>query len=592
MSSTPLNGDILLSILSVCPPKSATSIMATCRFLYHEGAKVLLQQPVALDGSEQYDLALLRFIQAEDLSRCSYVRALRILTDPIAEAVAKILVHIVPRMSNLERLCLRGEQSLKVYPYLLPAFASLRSVKILVVCEVGAQSCELVRTLQSELVIASILFNPTAQFGTDQGQSFATSRHPLHLLRRSASTLRELMCGFWCDAFTETPETLIPLPEVIYPEVRSLILCNNAAPNPIPYIQALPNLTRLRAESNPIIVGAQLGVCRIQRQLNLMLQDLTDDGQALTDSGEPLVWKHIQSYNGPLSDLWALGITFPIPRLSLTDVPGARSPLALTEVLAYARPIHLMLTFEDQPFTAVLRSDFLSALSTEDASGLRSLGLVIDLMAGDVDSNLDVGQTLTGIETVVSGLQLCDLQLVVRDITPPDTASAPFPSPDGGERLAHAHEHAADAIQTASGAAQGVPLPAHTTTQAAETDNRAESFTLAERTLEDFDVHAFVDRLSTSIPTIQNIVVSIGRPRRCGGGLRTGCLGKNNDKAEPTHVYTRGKIFYKELRAAELERAAEQHVTPSWASLSRAWHQGLRGWRDSEVPAVGGANII
>ncbi len=397
-SSTPLNSDILISILSLSLPKAATSIMATCRFLYHEGAKVVLQQPVVLDGSEQRALSLLRFLQAENLSRCSYVRALQIFTDPVPESVAKTLVDIVPRMSNLVRLWLRGEISFVVYPYLLPAFASLRSVKVLMIVDVGARSCEMIRTLQSELVVASILYQWAGQFGTgiSPAQSFIASRHPLQLLQRSASTLQELMCGFWCDAYTETG-ALIPPPEIIYPEVRRLILSKNSALSPIPYIRALPNLTHLNAESHHDVLMeyGQLGISRTQRQKNLMVQSLiASNGNRLTDDGEPPVWKHIKSYVGPVSDLWALGIAFPIPRLSITDVPGVRSPLALTEVLACARPTHLTITFENQPFTSVLQSDALSALRSGGASGLTSLGLVFDLMAGDVDRNLDIGQTL------------------------------------------------------------------------------------------------------------------------------------------------------------------------------------------------------
>ena len=54
--------DTLLAILSLSPPKTATSMMETCRFLYHEGAKVILQQPVHLSRPENEILALLRII--------------------------------------------------------------------------------------------------------------------------------------------------------------------------------------------------------------------------------------------------------------------------------------------------------------------------------------------------------------------------------------------------------------------------------------------------------------------------------------------------------------------------------------------------
>ena len=390
-SSIPLNCDILLSILSISSPKTVTSVMATCHFLYHEGAKFVLQHPVSLDGSERNAISLLRFIQAEDFSRCSYIRTLNIVADPVAETVAKMLADIVPRMSNLVRLYFRGEQSLEAYPYLLPAFASLRSVKTMMIAEARAQSCELLRTLQSELVSATIVFSPAGRL--DGRQLYLASRHPLHLLQRSASTLQELVCGFWSDSHLDS-DTLVSLSGNVYPSVSNLVLYNAIAPSPISYIGAFPNLTHLRAEMKRTIIeeSIQLGVSDAQRRHNLMIQGLFRDH--LSGDEEPFAWQKIQTYIGPLSDLWALGIAFPIPRLILTDVPTVRTPLALTEVLADARPIHLTITFENQPFTNVLNSDLLPALRSDGTLSLRSLALAIDVMAGDVDESLNIDDTL------------------------------------------------------------------------------------------------------------------------------------------------------------------------------------------------------
>ncbi|KAM5543638.1 hypothetical protein V8D89_002889 [Ganoderma adspersum] len=508
-SSTTLNSDILLSILSISTMKAATSIMETCRFLYHEGAKIVLQQPI--------------------------------FTDPVSEAAAKILLEIVPRMSNLVRLSISAEQSFMAYPYLVPAFASLRSIKFLVAINVGAQSCEMVRALQSELVTANIIY-PAGRCG-EPSQFFVPSRHPLQLLQRSASTLQELMCALWSDGYilSRTPEALLAPPAAIYPEVHTLLLRDSRGPSLIPYIQALPNLTRLLADSHHTLIGelARLTIAHANWQLNLMLQTptLNHQGERLPDFDEAdsFAWKHIQSYHGPLADLWALGTTFHIPQLTVSDVPGIRSPLALTEVLAYARPAHLMILFEDQQFTSVLESDFLGVLQSEGASGLRSLRMMFDLMAGDVDENIDVGRAL-----------LTDISLVLRDITPPeDVAPAPIPIPNG-EGPARMHDsELAHATLDMSSAGEMVPSAPSTLAVPAET---LASFTLVERTLEEFDVRDFVHRLSTSIPSIQHVMVAIGRPTRtqCGGLFRSACLGKSDDKdSEESHmrVYTGGKIL-------------------------------------------------
>ncbi|PIL30149.1 hypothetical protein GSI_07727 [Ganoderma sinense ZZ0214-1] len=527
---------------------------------------------------------------------------MQIFTNPLSEAAAKMLANIVPRMSNLERLGLRAERSFVAYPYLVPAFAALQTVKVLIVFEAGSQTCEMIRTLQSELFIASILYDPADQFDPRMDGS-RPARHPLQLLQRSASTLRELTCGFWCDVGTE-PESLLIPPDTIYPEVRTLKLLNNAACSPIPYIYALPNLTHLSSESYLPVAWeyGQLDLSQSQRRVNMLLQRLSlpDD----VEEPGPFVWKDIQSYTGPLSDLWALGTTFPIPRLTLTDAPGLRAPLALTEVLASARPTHLTIAFGDQPLSSVLQSDLLGALRSEGAAGLRTLELGADLMAGDVDRNVDVGQALASIEIVLLGLQLNNIMFILRDITPAEDA------PNGEPRVpAHAttgpgHNHSTPSTSTGNTAQSASSLPA-TAAASAAPENLA-SLTLAERTLEEFDVQVFVRRLSESpsLPTLQNVMVTIGRPRRCGGRLRSACMGRKDDRAPP-NVYTGGKVQYKELRADVERRRADRPLTcrdiptpwPSLASLSRAQYEnstrrggrGVVGLGLGAFPGVGAA---
>ena len=185
----------------------------------------------------------------------------------------------------------------------------------------------------------------------------------------------------------------------------------------------------------------------------------------------------------------------------------------------------------------------------------------------------DLPSSQTLLETVFSGLHLTELQLVIRDITPSGPTGAQSQVPVGEEH------NGSDNALTHSDAAQAAPLhPADDApflTQHDEAVDRA-SFTLAENTLEDFDVHAFVRRLSTSIPTLENAIVSIGRPRRCGGAPRTGCLGERRDVSE-MHIDGVGSSLCEELKALESERISrERGFNSTWASLSRAWQQGLR----------------
>ena len=73
-----------------------------------------------IDASDEKILSLLRFLQAEDLSRCSYVRSLSVLIPTVSEAVANALMALVPRMCKLVDLTVT-ESLFKTDPNLLYA---------------------------------------------------------------------------------------------------------------------------------------------------------------------------------------------------------------------------------------------------------------------------------------------------------------------------------------------------------------------------------------------------------------------------------------------------------------------------------------
>ncbi len=372
MSTTALNIDILLEILSISPPNTATSIMATCRILYHEGAKVVLRSPVDLDGSEEEALARLRFVQAENLSRCPYVRALAIVMRTVPDSVAKILTELVPRMTRLQRLGLAGDQIFESYPHLLPTFASLRSVKTLLVVNAGEQCCEMIRTFQSEVVSAAISFHPI------QAAILSLSMlcHPIVMLKRSAATLQTLSCEFLCNI---NLKLVVSPSQIAYPNLRTLSFTNSIYFNPAPFIRAAPNLAHLIVDRTIVPESGLLSRTDLQRATNLQLQDGSTQ------------WKYLLDFTGRVVDLWMLGLACRIPHLILQDAPAARPSLALTEVLEYARPMHLQISYRDS-LSEVLVTDLLGALRSEGAAGLKRLIVVVDLTAAD--RGLDVGRAL------------------------------------------------------------------------------------------------------------------------------------------------------------------------------------------------------
>ncbi|TBU43423.1 hypothetical protein BD309DRAFT_960688 [Dichomitus squalens] len=531
MSPPVLNHDILLTVMSVSPTSTATSIMATCRDLYHEGAKIVLQHPISLGGPEEKALSLLRFLQAEDLSRCSYVRAFNLIKiDPMPKSVARILVKILPRMSSLERLMIAPEDMLKSYPDLLPAFAAIQSLKQLVMANVGERSIRLIQALQSQLVSATLYFNSNS---SRQNMFMSITSHPVQLLKKSASTLQQLTCGQWVDML---PEPLLTVPNIVYPEMRSLTLAENISPNPIPYIRSFPGLTHLTIESHRTdhLGGAFGDFSCIQRQLNLAMQE--------PDDIVPSSWHHLEHYTGRLVDHWTFGLTCHIHRLTHEDVPGQRAPSALTDVLQSARPSELV-KFHGSPFKDVFTSDFLDALRTEGAAHMKGLIVSIDITAEDRE--IDVARTLTDFETTIVGLRLHHLQCEVRDVglsNSEETPNEPRPAPGAvaGHYVTSLPRSDTSVLVSGSPEAQS---------HACAGSVAEESLCTAERTLVAFDVEAFAHRIISAIPTITGMIISIDTPRQCGGGRRIALLGREEE--EIPELRTGGEIVYRDLSMAD-----------------------------------------
>ncbi|KAM5543645.1 hypothetical protein V8D89_002896 [Ganoderma adspersum] len=492
MTSTPLNNDVLLYILSVSPPKTATSMMETCSFLYHEGAKVILQGLIGLHESEEQSLAVLRFVQAEGLSRCSYVRHLHITRVP--ESVAQLLSDLLPRMTGLDLLSFRGnpEQVFKSYPYLLPIFAGLRSVKTLIFVAGGERCYEMLRTLQSELSFADIFFSTREA----PNLSLAAASHPIFMLQRSASSLTELACSWLVAANTERTFS----PKVVYPNLHALELCDRFPLNPLPFMKAFPNLDHLHVENSfPAWDPANFGILQFNREANLALQPPSKDGT-------PFGWKYLRRYSGPLAELWALGL-------------ATRRPLV--DVLAYSRPECLTITFENHSLTDVLAGGFLAALRSDGASGLSSLAFVIDLISAD--RNLDIGGVLADLGSALSGLKLYDLLFAVRDISLSEDSAGASPAPmPAATATATATADPVHALPEST----TIPSPGLVSTAGSEDDGATplSSLNLAERTLDAFDVVAFVNELWTSIPTLHNVLIGVERPGSRGGSLRVACV--------------------------------------------------------------------
>ena len=83
----------------------------------------------------------------------------------------------------------------------------------------------------------------------------------------------------------------------------------------------------------------------------------------------------------------------------------------------------------------------------------------------------------------------------------------------------------------------------------------------------------FLQRLSTSIPSLQQAMVTVGRPaRQFGTAFRSACLGKSDDKDSEEagmRVYTGGKVLYRERLGKEAELQLQHSRSQPGSALNR-----------------------
>lgn len=128
--SATLNYDVLLNVIALAPHETGTSLMSTCRLLYHEGAKVIIKDPVGLE-TERRLLSFLSFLHAkDDMIRCTYLRRLDLWTLGLSAASAEALVLSLAHMTTLDTLVItHPELTLASHPALPQSLASLHSLK-------------------------------------------------------------------------------------------------------------------------------------------------------------------------------------------------------------------------------------------------------------------------------------------------------------------------------------------------------------------------------------------------------------------------------------------------------------------------------
>ena len=178
----------------------------------------------------------------------------------------------------------------------------------------------------------------------------------------------------------ESEQTLVST--TVFPNVRKLSIdLHHIPPRISPFIRAFPNLTYLHVDTG----------CYAWRYSVEDMQEIhqTNIAQQIGATNSCGTWAHLEHFRGPLYDLYTIGLTFHIPRLTIvsrsdnewrTDV--------LATVLRYARPLHLKL--ESIPGSILGDADggFISMLREGSSANLINLDIRIHFGRGDREEDL------------------------------------------------------------------------------------------------------------------------------------------------------------------------------------------------------------
>ena len=385
-----LTYDTLLHIISVSLNVQDTmQLIATCRVLYHEGPKVALKKVVTIYTEEQL-ASFLKFLRADNSSRCRYLRQLELCGCFLEPDVVQELIDTIPLLTNIEYLGLKeAEDLLELDPALTVAFSAITSLRHIEFTGVQGESYEILSTLQSPLISANVSFLTMCDWGfwdfVDIG--LREAYHPVTVLGKFSLTLEELQCTAWF-----TPSDKI-VPEDVYPNMRKLSIGFHEFPLRIdPFIRAFPNLTHLHVNTD----GSYSEGIRESHDTNVV--------QQLDPVDSCGTWMHLDHFSGCLSDLYAIGLTFHIPHITIMDrLDNGPKTDMLATVLGYARPVRLKLEGITSSMLGDSDRGFISMLQSGSSAHLINLDVCIYF--GEDDREKDLGAVV-----VRSSMPRCNFQ--------------------------------------------------------------------------------------------------------------------------------------------------------------------------------------
>ncbi|KAI0769847.1 hypothetical protein C8Q74DRAFT_1369101 [Fomes fomentarius] len=385
---------------------TVSDVMKTCRVLNHEGTRYLLQSGVRFHSGAQV-LSFLTFIfpklggdVAETIARMRWIKYMSIdLFPPPSEIAARALRFFFQVAStgatlNFTRLHIHhAEKLLSTDEEMKDAIAGLQTIQELVITGAGERTFKLLCGLQSSLTNAEIVADADASRNVP-----VEDRDARQFLSRSMGRLETLSLSSSIVCSLEGPS---------YYAVRMLFLRDIEFPVTGHYTSAFPFLSLLSVEDCSVSYATDEQI-DAHREENILSQ---------TQHGS---WRFLTSCNGPLFDMYILGLTCHVPDVELRQAHNELNPdilhavelnrVMLHAVVADTRPVNLALSTDDAEF--FLGGDFETFADLPEVRALQSLHLRFLPNLPRV-SHLDMWEIMECILQVVSTLPVSAFRLAV-----------------------------------------------------------------------------------------------------------------------------------------------------------------------------------
>ncbi|TBU46910.1 hypothetical protein BD309DRAFT_857216 [Dichomitus squalens] len=305
-------------------------MILTCKSLYNRGPNFLLQHGASITTEDSLR-KLAVFLRVDLYSRCHHLHDLSV--SYLSADTSAFLLDILSHSSRLRTLWLTAPELLFQTHTDLPAtIASLRSLRSLHIIHAHEFTVELLRTLQSDLVSLSVNFlseyGDGSTFWDTTDPSQWCDYHPVPLLQSVASTLVDLHCEVWHSNPGPLYGFTIPTYAQVYPRMRRLTieLCDYSVC--LPFIRGFPGLSYLSVSTDHYDEFKHNGFTdafREHREANIRSQ-----------RNSTTTWQHLEEFSGSLIDLYILGLTCHIARLSLIRPNDARHLELLHDIIHVA----------------------------------------------------------------------------------------------------------------------------------------------------------------------------------------------------------------------------------------------------------------